>query len=113
MEETPKERTERLHEELNRKIAEHERLRQANQGKNQFSASHKIKVALPLFILAAGLYIGSFKHVKERIRMSLDNTNSNGFTKTDDDINIVTLDYRENHDMERDDEFINDDNKRW
>lgn len=58
-------RTNKMKEELRRKIQEHERSSRANQGKAEFPLSMKLKQALPLVGLVVALYSWSFYYTKK------------------------------------------------
>lgn len=66
MDETPKERTERMLAEERRKVLEHDKVSRANEGKSPFSLRHKMFAALPLVAIVVTLYTFTFSYTKWR-----------------------------------------------
>lgn len=118
MDETPKERTQRMREELRKKVLQHERDAKESGGKNVFDPPRlRRSIALPLFALAAILYgcsIYGYKKrvlVKDEINPKLDLKNAKDIADYD------TREYFGNkfldtEDEELDVELIRDD-KKW
>lgn len=63
-EESPKERTKRMHRLERIKLIEHEKASRSNEGKPQFSLKTKLKVTLPLVAVVIALYSASFSYTQ-------------------------------------------------
>lgn len=67
-EETPKERTIRMLKEETEKFREHEKKWHESKGRNNVPLGHKLRMAIPLGILAIGIYSYTIHNFKNKIQ---------------------------------------------
>lgn len=112
---TPKERTQRMLKEARKMLVDHEKESRANEGKYQFSLKTKMFYTLPLVTIVVALFSFSFYYSK-KLGLRILEERKNSTMKVEDAINAIKS-YEETDELkdeiELDDEFLNDDNKKW
>lgn len=103
-EETPKERTKRMLEELRQKTVNHDRDSRANQGKSIFTLRQKMKVTLPLVALVFGLFGASY-FLTKRVMEAKRDSPSKDFVGSVERVEEIL--------RKPDDEFLDDSGKNW